>query len=218
MSLLRLVIDTTIPELGNLVIVGTKSHILDISFSSDKNIKSTNLPDPLPPHFKLCQTELIEYFQGKREQFTCQKYFVYLNTGNEGKTPTSFQQQVWKQLLEIPFGETKSYTELAEEINCPKGCRAVGNANGKNPYSVVVPCHRVTTKNGLGGYAGGLKVKEWLLKHEGKDLNQFTRLEYEKEKEKDKKKSIKKREKREEEEKEEEKVSVQSKKRQKIQD
>jgi methylated-DNA-[protein]-cysteine S-methyltransferase len=80
---------------------------------------------------------------------------------------TAFQQKVWDELTRIPYGETISYAELARRIGNPKACRAVGLANGKNPISIIVPCHRVIGANGtLTGYGGGIPAKQWLLKHE----------------------------------------------------
>jgi methylated-DNA-[protein]-cysteine S-methyltransferase len=83
------------------------------------------------------------------------------------RTGTPFQQQVWAALRTIPYGETWSYKDLAEAIGRPTAVRAVGLANGRNPVSIVVPCHRVIGANGsLTGYGGGLAAKEWLLAHE----------------------------------------------------
>ena len=80
---------------------------------------------------------------------------------------TPFQQTVWQQLLTIPFGHTTSYQDVADAIGKPKAVRAVGAANGRNPVSIIVPCHRVIGSNGkLVGYGGGLWRKEWLLRHE----------------------------------------------------
>ena len=80
---------------------------------------------------------------------------------------TAFQRRVWAQLVAIPFGETRSYGDLAHALGMPTGARAVGSANGKNPLSIVVPCHRVIAGTGaLTGYAGGVAAKEWLLAHE----------------------------------------------------
>lgn len=80
---------------------------------------------------------------------------------------TGFQMRVWRELLEIPAGETRSYSDLAKTIGMPFAVRAVGAANGQNPVAVAVPCHRVVGKDGkLTGYAGGLKRKAWLLAHE----------------------------------------------------
>lgn len=80
---------------------------------------------------------------------------------------TPFQRAVWEALREIPSGTTVTYAELARRVGRPRAVRAVGAANGANPVSVVVPCHRVVGKDGLRGYAGGLARKEWLLAHEG---------------------------------------------------
>ncbi|WP_180162538.1 methylated-DNA--[protein]-cysteine S-methyltransferase [Acinetobacter sp. YH12069] len=99
--------------------------------------------------------QLNEYFAGKRQQFDLPLDF-------EG---TAFQQQVWQALLTIPFGETRSYKQIAEQIGNVKAVRAVGAANGKNPISIIAPCHRVVGANGkLVGFAGGLENKEILLK------------------------------------------------------
>lgn len=101
-----------------------------------------------------CKQQLIEYFDGKRKEFE-------LPLAPKG---TNFQRQVWKKLAGIPYGETKSYSDIAVQLNNPKAVRAVGAANGKNPISIIVPCHRVIGSNGtLTGYAGGLKRKSWLL-------------------------------------------------------
>ena len=102
--------------------------------------------------------QLAEYFSGKRKTFD-----VALDLHG-----TNFQQQVWQALLTVGFGHTDSYGSLAQKLNNPKAVRAVGAANGKNPVSIIVPCHRIIGGNGkLTGYAGGLDRKEWLLKHEG---------------------------------------------------
>lgn len=107
---------------------------------------------------QLTMTQLTEYFSGRRKDFD-------LPLAASG---TAFQQSVWQALREIPFGQTASYLDLAQSIKNPKAVRAVGSANGKNPISIVVPCHRVIGTNGkLTGYAGGLDRKLWLLEHEG---------------------------------------------------
>ena len=81
---------------------------------------------------------------------------------------TSFEKKVWKALLKIPYGKTKSYGEIAREIGLPNGARAVGNACGKNPVPIIIPCHRVIAGNGgLGGYTGGIEIKKKLFKIEG---------------------------------------------------
>jgi methylated-DNA-[protein]-cysteine S-methyltransferase len=110
--------------------------------------------DPLPAAAR----QLKEYFSGKRRNFD-------LHLRMQG---TEFQQRVWRELTQIPFGETRSYGELAKRLNNPNGSRAVGLANGRNPIAIIVPCHRVIGANGsLTGFGGGIERKEWLLTHEG---------------------------------------------------
>jgi methylated-DNA-[protein]-cysteine S-methyltransferase len=103
------------------------------------------------------RSELGEYFAGTRQSFD-----VPLHARG-----TEFQRRVWQALREIPYGETASYGETAAAIGAPTASRAVGLANGQNPISIVVPCHRVVGANGsLTGYGGGLEAKQWLLAHE----------------------------------------------------
>ncbi len=99
-------------------------------------------------------TQIVEYLEGERTEFD-------LPLDLRG---TPFQHRVWEKLLEIPYGETLSYQEVARAVRRPRALRAVGNANGANPVSLVVPCHRVVASGGkLGGYAGGLSLKARLL-------------------------------------------------------
>jgi len=105
------------------------------------------------------EQQLNEYFAGQRMCFELDLDF----------TGTEFQKEVWAALLEIPFGETRSYSEIACRIGRPKAVRAVGAANGRNPISIVAPCHRVIGASGkLTGFAGGLENKALLLKLEGR--------------------------------------------------
>ncbi|MGM7702783.1 methylated-DNA--[protein]-cysteine S-methyltransferase [Pseudalkalibacillus sp. Hm43] len=102
--------------------------------------------------------QLAEYLDGKRDAFSVPIDFK----------GTAFQTSVWRALTDIPFGETRSYSEIADAIGNPKAVRAVGTANGANPVPIVVPCHRVIGKsNALTGFRGGLKTKERLLHLEG---------------------------------------------------
>lgn len=111
---------------------------------------------------KKTQLQLQEYFAGKRTEFDLPITF----------TGTEFQQQTWRALLTIPYGETRSYSEQANLIGNPKAVRAVGRTNGLNPIGIVVPCHRVIGKSGkLTGYAGGLDKKRFLLDLEEKNKN-----------------------------------------------
>jgi methylated-DNA-[protein]-cysteine S-methyltransferase len=105
--------------------------------------------------------QLREYFAGERREFS-------LPLAPRG---TEFQRRVWLALREIPHGRTRSYGEIAETIGRPTASRAVGAANGRNPISIVVPCHRVIGASGdLTGYAGGMDRKRWLLNHEAEAL------------------------------------------------
>lgn len=105
--------------------------------------------------------QLDEYFAGKRQIFDLPLLFA----------GTDFQQKVWKELLKIPFGETCSYSEMAQRVSMPKAVRAVANANGANALSIFVPCHRVIGSNRLlTGYAGGLSAKRFLLELESRYL------------------------------------------------
>lgn len=100
------------------------------------------------------ETELNAYFAGARQAFSVP--LVYPGT--------PFQRRVWEELLTIPYGETRSYQEMAAAVGAPKAVRALGRANGMNRIAIVIPCHRVVNKNGaLGGYGGGLRRKEFLL-------------------------------------------------------
>ena len=121
-----------------------------------------NSPMPrLMPHMtpllERAQGQILEYFNGQRQVFD-------LPLSPVG---TQFQQKVWKALLDIPYGETESYGELAARIGCPGGARAVGLANRNNPLPILIPCHRVIgAKGALTGYAGGVELKQKLLEHE----------------------------------------------------
>jgi methylated-DNA-[protein]-cysteine S-methyltransferase len=110
-------------------------------------------------HLDRAVKALTRYFEGRQTDFSG------LTLAAEG---TAFQKSVWAALKRIPFGETRSYADIAREIGNPKGMRAVGLANGKNPLPIIVPCHRVIGANGsLTGFGGGLPTKKWLLEFEG---------------------------------------------------
>ena len=117
-----------------------------------------------PDHPILLETEqqLNEYFRGERKLFTLKLDFI----------GTDFQKKVWEALLTIPYGETRSYGQIARQLNNPGSVRAVGAANGKNPISIIAPCHRVIgASGGLTGFAGGLENKVLLLKLENSSAN-----------------------------------------------
>ena len=125
--------------------------------------------DPDHPVLLEAEKQLREYFAGRRREFTVPLDF-------DG---TEFQNQVWRALLSIPFGETRTYTEIALQIGKPAAVRAVGAANGRNPISIIAPCHRVIGSNGnLTGFAGGLEAKAHLLALEkewhARSPNRFT--------------------------------------------
>ncbi|MFT8316554.1 MAG: methylated-DNA--[protein]-cysteine S-methyltransferase [Clostridium sp.] len=145
-------------EIGKIGIVENGTAITNMYFGDiipeDVNIEET-------PLLKKANEELQEYFSGKRKNFD-------LPLEAEG---TDFQRKVWKALQEIPYGETCSYKDIAENIGNTKASRAVGMANNKNPIFIFIPCHRVIGSNGkLVGYAAGLDVKERLLEMEKRNV------------------------------------------------
>lgn len=147
--------------IGKLKLVASDKGVVAILWEND-NPRRVRLSDLTEDHNHpvLLQTEsqLNEYFAGERSEFS-------LSLDMRG---TGFQSQVWEALLGIPFGETRTYGELANQLGNPKATRAVGAANGRNPISIVVPCHRVIGFSGrLTGFAGGLQAKAYLLELEG---------------------------------------------------
>lgn len=121
-------------------------------------VESSRQPAATTPLLSAAQEQLAAYFAGELRLFD-------LPLDLRG---TDFQRRVWAQLLKVPYGETASYLEIALALGDPKSIRAVGAANGRNPVSIVVPCHRIIGSDGkLIGYGGGLWRKEWLLRHEG---------------------------------------------------
>lgn len=139
--------------IGWLQIIGTNEGIerIDVVEQGEENNES------VPICFGQCMEELEQYFQKKRASFS-----IPLRING-----TPFQMRVWEALQTIPYGQTVSYGDIAKQIGCPKAVRAVGNAVGSNPITIVIPCHRVIrTGGGLGGYAWGIERKKWLLEHE----------------------------------------------------
>ncbi|MFZ4405442.1 MAG: methylated-DNA--[protein]-cysteine S-methyltransferase [Pseudobdellovibrionaceae bacterium] len=121
-----------------------------------KNIKLEIIESDLPV-FKKLQLQLEQYFNKKRKDFNLP---LQLNG-------SAFQKKAWQSLLKIPFGKTKSYGDQAKAMKS-QAVRAIGSANGKNPFVIIIPCHRVVRSNGqLGGYSGGLEIKKYLLEIEG---------------------------------------------------
>ncbi len=129
----------------------------DDGISSISITNKTAADDVIPSVLADAVSQLREYFDGSRKEFSFQ-----LNPSG-----TVFQRKVWNQLMQIPYGRTMSYAELSVKLGDIKAIRAVAAANGKNPLWIVVPCHRVIGSDGsLTGYAGGLHRKKWLLDHE----------------------------------------------------
>jgi methylated-DNA-[protein]-cysteine S-methyltransferase len=138
--------------LGIAKIEGYENGVSNISVLSEGEVSKK-----IPKELKNAVNQLQEYFEGKRKDFDFK-----LNPKG-----TDFQQKVWQELLNIPFGKTMSYMDLSNKLGDVKAIRAVASANGKNPLWIVVPCHRVIGTDGsLTGYAGGLWRKKWLLEHE----------------------------------------------------
>lgn len=137
--------------IGLLEIKADEAYILEIN--KVENVRSAGEPNYLT---SLAIAQLKEYFIGNRTEFE-------LPLGPSG---TDFQKSVWAELVKIPFGKTITYSSLARAVNRPKAARAVGNAVGKNPLLIVIPCHRVVAAAGLGGFSAGLETKKILLKHE----------------------------------------------------
>ena len=139
--------------IGTAKIIGNNEGIISVTVIEDKIETSTQISKCL----ESCIVQLDEYFQGNRTRFD-------LKLNPHG---TDFQKKVWNELLNIPFGKTRSYLEQTKKIGDPKAIRAVAAANGKNPIWIIIPCHRVIGSDGsLTGYAGGIWRKKWLLEHE----------------------------------------------------
>jgi len=141
--------------IGRIRLRASKDALIAVDHVNQQHVlEETWQLDDRHPILSIAIEELDAYFERKLTQF------------NTPLSPsgTEFQQKVWKQLTQIPYGETASYLDVATEIANPKAVRAVGLANGKNPISIFIPCHRVIGKNGkLTGYAGGLSAKKVLL-------------------------------------------------------
>lgn len=145
--------------LGTAKIVGDKNGISAITVIDDPKEASTEIPAILQD----CVQQLDEYFNGSRKEFN-------LKLNPQG---TDFQKRVWKELLLVPFGKTRTYLEQSKQLGNVKAIRAVASANGKNPIWIIIPCHRIIGSDGsLTGYAGGIWRKKWLLEHENPSTQQ----------------------------------------------
>ena len=149
-------------EPGLIEITAVEKGIISLYFIKKKsNLKSDS--KNFPGHLKECIRQLDEFFKGKRMTFD----LPLIISG------TDFQKKVWNELKKIPFGKTSSYKDIALKAGNVKAVRAVGNANNKNKIAVIIPCHRVIGSDGkLSGYAGGVKIKKWLLEHERNFLDE----------------------------------------------
>lgn len=154
---------TSKTPVGTLKLVATDLGLAAILWENDKPNRVRLTPqveDTNHPVLRETESQLQEYFAGKRKEFT-----MKLDPAG-----TDFQRSVWNALSEIPYGETRSYGDLAKRIGNPGAMRAVGAANGRNPISIIVPCHRAIGASGtLTGFAGGLEIKEFLLTLENGD-------------------------------------------------
>ncbi|HEY7185589.1 MAG TPA: methylated-DNA--[protein]-cysteine S-methyltransferase [Vicinamibacterales bacterium] len=146
---------------GTLTLVATDNGLAAILWEHERPNRvrlDIEAEDRRHPVLVDAERQLAEYFAGRRKRFA-----LKLDV-----TGTTFQQKVWNALLTIPFGETRSYAQIAQQIGHPRAVRAVGAANGRNPLSIVAPCHRVIGSSGaLTGFAAGLDVKARLLALEG---------------------------------------------------
>jgi methylated-DNA-[protein]-cysteine S-methyltransferase len=158
MSYVYKIVDSPV---GKLKLVARGARLAAILWERDRPNRVRLGPmreDERSPILLETARQLQEYFAGTRSRFELELDFA----------GTAFQQKVWAALLTIPFGETRSYGEIARQVGSPNAVRAVGAANGRNPISVIAPCHRVIGASGeLTGFAGGLKAKERLLALEG---------------------------------------------------
>ena len=145
--------------IGYLTIGVSSKGLARLSFgkqllNNSKNVRWVQSEEHIRPY----AAQLDRYFRGEARSFS-------FPLDLEG---TPFQKKCWNALLDIPYGKTKSYGQVARQVGCPKASRAVGGANHRNPVAIVVPCHRVIASDGsMGGYGGGLKTKEYLLRLEG---------------------------------------------------
>ena len=143
--------------IGPLTLIASEEGLVALEFGKKKRKEHIDDAKRLAPYRK----QLDEYFAGKRQEFT-----IALDIRG-----TDFQKRCWQQLLKIPYGQTRSYRQIAEAVGNRNAVRAVGLANGQNPIAIIVPCHRVIASDGtLCGYGGGLDIKEELLRLEGARL------------------------------------------------
>lgn len=154
--------------IGKIRIESVNEYITSVYFINESEVMNKNInlnteSECINDSIAICKEQLQEYFDGIRQNFDLKLKFL---------KGTEFQKNVWEELRKIPYGKTVSYKEMAERINNPKACRAIGNANNKNPIGIIIPCHRVIGANGkMIGYAEGVDKKEFLLNLEAKNSN-----------------------------------------------
>ncbi len=158
--------------LGPMLAIADKEKLYLLEFSERRNLEQriealktklqANIISDCCPPIESIEIEIEAYLAGKLKTFNT----PFSTTG------TLFQKTSWEALMKIPYGETKSYLEQANMINRPSAHRAVANANGSNNLAIIIPCHRILRNDGnLGGYAGGIDRKKWLIEHEKKNKN-----------------------------------------------
>ena len=148
---------------GPLLLQGADSRLRQLSFLTNRNTKTFVDPAWIRREdlFVDIKEQLAEYFDGQRQEFDVELDF--------GVPETTFSAQVWRELQQIPYGETRSYRDVAQNIGRAKAFRAVGQANHRNPIAIIVPCHRVIGSDGtLTGFGGGLDTKKYLLDMESR--------------------------------------------------
>lgn len=152
--------------LGKLEIRFDDEGIYGFHFVDDENTMKEPSTHTNPIVKEAC-SQLQKYFDGRLKEFNLRLQY----------RGTDFQNGVWKELMNVPFGKTLSYLQLARKLGDEKCIRAAASANGRNPFAIVVPCHRIIGTNGsLTGYAGGLRRKQWLLEHEAKVCGTYSSL------------------------------------------
>jgi methylated-DNA-[protein]-cysteine S-methyltransferase len=158
MRLVYDLLDTDSPA-GTLLLAASEKGLAILSFRPQEILASKKLScERDSTVVKPYVAEMRAFLAGKQRDFNCPLDL----------RGTEFQLRCWNQLLKIPYGEVITYAQLAQRVGSPNGFRAVGHANGQNPIAIIVPCHRVIASDGtLGGYGGGLPMKQWLLDREG---------------------------------------------------
>lgn len=150
--------------IGLLLITEQDGYIVGVNLMQDKDKQIVTEPHPPTALLQETHTQLTEYFFGERTTFTLPIVYPH---------GTPFQHSVWNALRDIPYGETRSYEDIAVAIGNPKAVRAIGQANTRNPILLLVPCHRVINKNGtIGGFGCGVEMKKQLLQLEGLERKQ----------------------------------------------